>query len=140
MSLRTCVYLTSRIQHWSKAQKVRVQCWRRPAHAIDISGQGELPDGVPTMEQLVWSYCSQTGQSYPVVHWPLYQAYSLFRTAAIVQGILLRRDQGNAASPRAASMSVSQVEILARSAAATLEPGTARPTLYSMSPAGEAIR
>lgn len=58
-------------------------------------------DGVPTEAELVARYCEYSGRN-GITDWPFYLAFSLFRYAAIVQGVHYRGLQGNASSQRAA--------------------------------------
>jgi aminoglycoside phosphotransferase (APT) family kinase protein len=56
--------------------------------------------GHPTEEQYVAAYCRRTGRS-GIPHWTYYLAFSLFRLAAIAQGVYKRHLDGTAASPDA---------------------------------------
>ncbi len=56
---------------------------------------GEL--GIPREEELLAAYCDQSGHS-AVPDWPFFLAFSLFRMAAILQGVAARAAQGNASS------------------------------------------
>ena len=56
--------------------------------------------GVPSEEQFIANYCRHAGRA-PPEHWAFYLAFSLFRTAAITQGVYARALQGNAADRRA---------------------------------------
>lgn len=59
---------------------------------------GEL--GIPDESELIAAYCAR--RSMPEIpHWEFYLAFSLFRLAAICQGVLKRALDGNAASDRA---------------------------------------
>ncbi|MEH6570474.1 MAG: phosphotransferase family protein [Halioglobus sp.] len=58
--------------------------------------------GIPTDEEYIASYCQRTGRS-GIDNWPFYLAFSLFRLAAIVQGIKKRAQIGTASSPEAKS-------------------------------------
>ncbi len=57
--------------------------------------------GIPSEEAFVARYCALTGRD-GVEAWPYYKAFSLFRIAAIVQGVYARSLQGNASSDDAA--------------------------------------
>jgi aminoglycoside phosphotransferase (APT) family kinase protein len=66
-----------------------------------------IPDltshGIPTIDEFVDGYCELTGRDDRIdLDW--YFAYNLFRSAAIVQGIVGRARDGTANSPEAASM------------------------------------
>lgn len=56
--------------------------------------------GIPSEESYLAAYAQRTGRD-PRTHWNFYMAFSLFRTAAIQQGVYARALQGNAASPAA---------------------------------------
>lgn len=74
--------------------------WYRPAHA---DFRGSLLDqdlaalGVPDLEAYLARYCERVGRP-PLENLAFYKAYNLFRMAAIVQGIVGRAVQGNAAA------------------------------------------
>ena len=74
--------------------------WYRPAHA-DFRGSLEGEDlaalGIPELEAYVARYCERVGRP-PLENLAFYKAYNLFRMAAIVQGIVGRALQGNAAA------------------------------------------
>jgi aminoglycoside phosphotransferase (APT) family kinase protein len=57
--------------------------------------------GIPNLEAYVARYCERVGQQAPD-NLGFYKAYNLFRVAAIVQGVVARAAQGNAASVTAA--------------------------------------
>ncbi len=57
--------------------------------------------GIPSEENYVAQYCERMGFS-KIEHWPFYLAFSLFRLAAICQGIEKRRQIGTASSDKAA--------------------------------------
>jgi aminoglycoside phosphotransferase (APT) family kinase protein len=56
--------------------------------------------GIPTEEETVALYCQLTGRS-AIPEWTFYLAFSMFRLAAIVQGVYRRGLEGNASSTRA---------------------------------------
>lgn len=56
--------------------------------------------GIPDERQYVATYVKHTGRD-PGADWPFFLAFSLFRYAAIVQGVYARALQGNAASATA---------------------------------------
>lgn len=58
--------------------------------------------GIPQEDAYVAAYCHRTGRD-AVAHWDYYLAFNMFRMAAILQGILARALQGNAASAEAQS-------------------------------------
>ncbi len=57
--------------------------------------------GIPTEAELIQRYCEQVGRSYPPPGFKTYLAFSLFRSAAIGQGVYDRSQRGNAADARA---------------------------------------
>ena len=59
------------------------------------------PDsGHPTMQEYIQQYCLRTGRD-GIPNWNFYMAFSIFRSAAIVQGVYKRGLQGNASSSKA---------------------------------------
>lgn len=58
--------------------------------------------GIPTEQAFVDRYCALTGREGGIEGWPVYKAFSLFRLAAIAQGVYKRSLQGNASSENAA--------------------------------------
>ena len=77
--------------------------WRIPPQTyrgfggIDVSGTG-----IPTEREYVATYCRHANRP-PVAErdWEYYMAFNMFRVAAIMQGILARALQGNAAGVQA---------------------------------------
>ncbi len=60
--------------------------------------------GIPTESEYIRSYCDRTGITTPealAADWNFYQAYNLFRMAAILQGIAKRVEAGTASSEQA---------------------------------------
>ena len=53
--------------------------------------------GIPNESEYVAAYCQHTGRG-PIANWEFYLVYSLFRIAAILQGIAKRAIDGTAAS------------------------------------------
>jgi aminoglycoside phosphotransferase (APT) family kinase protein len=78
--------------------------WYRPS---GCDARGTLRDadlqalGVPTLETYVARYCERVGRA-PVENLDFHKAYNLFKTAAIVQGIVGRARDGTAAAAGAA--------------------------------------
>jgi len=68
-----------------------------------IAGLGDMDrkaHGIPTEAEYVAQYCERRGiDSIP--NWPFYVAFSFFRLAAILQGVLKRAIDGNASSQKA---------------------------------------
>ena len=56
--------------------------------------------GIPTEEEVIAQYCQLTGRD-GIDDWYFYIVFSLFRMAAIIQGVYKRGLDGNAASSRA---------------------------------------
>jgi aminoglycoside phosphotransferase (APT) family kinase protein len=60
--------------------------------------------GLPTESEYVAAYCRRTGRQH-LSHWNYYVAFSLFRLAAIAQGVYRRGLQGNSSNPDSVKMS-----------------------------------
>lgn len=58
--------------------------------------------GIPTDEEYIASYCARTERD-GIENWNFYMVFSLFRLAAILQGIVKRAQIGTASSPEAKS-------------------------------------
>lgn len=56
--------------------------------------------GIPTDEEYIARYCERTGRT-GIENWNFYIIFSMFRLAAILQGVAMRAEQGNASSPEA---------------------------------------
>lgn len=80
--------------------------WEMPVDGRAGLGGLDLPAlGIPTMAEACRIYCAATGRDgVPALDW--YFAFSLFRLAAILQGIAGRVRDGTAASPEAARMAL----------------------------------
>jgi aminoglycoside phosphotransferase (APT) family kinase protein len=65
--------------------------------------------GLPTEQDYVAAYCRRTGRE-SIPHWNYYLAFSLFRLAAIAQGVYRRGLQGNSSNPESVKMSRSTRE------------------------------
>lgn len=76
--------------------------WRMPggAHARGLLGADFPALGVPDEAQYVAGYCRRTGRA-AIENWEYYLAFNMFRLAAILQGVMARALQGNAASAEA---------------------------------------
>lgn len=59
--------------------------------------------GLPKMEDYVNEYCAATGRT-GIPNWNFYIAFSIFRSAAILQGVYQRGLQGNASSTKALAL------------------------------------
>jgi aminoglycoside phosphotransferase (APT) family kinase protein len=60
--------------------------------------------GLPTEDDYVAAYCRRTGRKR-IEHWNYYLAFSLFRLAAIAQGVYRRGLAGNSSNPESIKMS-----------------------------------
>ena len=82
------------------------QCmaWMLPREGAikGLAGIDRGPLGIPTDEAYIARYCERTGRD-GIDNWPFYLAFSLFRLAAIVQGIRKRAEIGTASSAEAKS-------------------------------------
>lgn len=67
-----------------------------------LAGVDRKAMGIPTDEEYIDRYCERTGRS-GIDNWNFYLAFSLFRLAAIVQGIRKRAEIGTASSAEADS-------------------------------------
>jgi aminoglycoside phosphotransferase (APT) family kinase protein len=80
------------------------QCmnWRLPREMFyaGLGGLDRAALGLPTEAEYVRQYCERTGRP-GIEHWDFYLAYSMFRLAAILQGVYHRALQGNASNQRA---------------------------------------
>ena len=77
-----------------------------PAEGLSFPGLGGLDLtalGIPSEADYVAAYCRRSGRA-DIPDWPVFLAFSLFRMAAILQGVYARALQGNAASEKAARM------------------------------------
>ena len=78
-----------------------VMAWRVTADEFrGINGVDLNQLGIPLEPTYVEAYCSRTGRA-GIEDWDYYLEFNMFRRAAILQGILARAIQGNAASPEA---------------------------------------
>jgi aminoglycoside phosphotransferase (APT) family kinase protein len=75
-----------------------VMAWRvTPALFRGLAEVDIAASGIPTEEEYVAAYSERTGAGQSP-HWEFYMVYSLFRLAAIMQGIAKRALEGTAAS------------------------------------------
>jgi aminoglycoside phosphotransferase (APT) family kinase protein len=78
--------------------------WRiDPAIYQGLGGVDVAPLGIPDEAAYVAAYCRHTGRD-AIAGWEFYLAYSLFRFAAICQGIAKRAIDGTAAGAEAAAI------------------------------------
>ena len=95
------------------------QCmqWRLP-HDSGFRGLGGLDRaalGLPSEDDYVATYCRRRNIE-AIEHWPFYLAFSFFRLAAILQGVLKRALDGNASNPKRAKEMGTAVPIMAHMA------------------------
>ncbi len=100
------------------------QCaqWRLP-HEGGIRGLGRLDRaalGLPEEAAYVAAYLDRRGLP-PVGNWPFYLAFSLFRIAAILQGVVRRAEDGNASNPETAVKYAWAIPVLAEMATEIIE-------------------
>ena len=77
--------------------------WRMPEgpHGRGLAGVDLSALGIPTEKEYVAMYCRRTGRAEGIAHFDYYMAFNMFRLAAILQGVMARALQGNAASAEA---------------------------------------
>jgi aminoglycoside phosphotransferase (APT) family kinase protein len=100
------------------------QCmqWRLPDAGV-FRGLGDLDrraQGLPTEAEYVETYCRRLGVP-GMAHWTFYLAFSFFRMAAILQGVLRRALDGNASNPERGLKMGEAVPLLVRNAAALID-------------------
>lgn len=78
-----------------------------PPHGFATVDFGKL--GIPTKDEYVAAYCRRMGRER-IEHWNYYVAFSLFRLAAIAQGVYRRGLAGNSSNPESIKMSRSPRE------------------------------
>ena len=85
--------------------------WRfPPALFRGIGGLDLEALGIPSEAEYLAAYCRRTNRA-AVPYWPFYMAYSMFRIAAILQGVYARALAGNAADARGLEMGVKAAPI-----------------------------
>jgi aminoglycoside phosphotransferase (APT) family kinase protein len=95
------------------------QCmqWRLP-HGGGMKGLGGLDRraiGLPTEEDYVARYCERRGIG-DIPNWNFYLAFSFFRLAAILMGVVRRAHDGNASNPGRAREMAQAIPVLAKMA------------------------
>jgi len=92
------------------------QCMQwRPPHESGFRGLGGLDRkaiGLPTEQDYVDAYCKRRNIER-IDNWPFYLAFSFFRLAAILQGVLKRALDGNASNPERARQMSTAVPVMA---------------------------
>lgn len=79
---------------------------RLPANLPQAPGLGGLDRtalGIPSEKAYVAAYCQRRGIE-KIDNWPFYLAFSFFRLAAILQGVVKRAAMGNASNANAATL------------------------------------
>ena len=80
-----------------------VMTWRLGADEFrGMAGENFAALGIPSEAAYLRRYCERTGRA-PIdpAHWEFHMAFSMFRLAAILQGILKRAQDGTASSAQA---------------------------------------
>jgi aminoglycoside phosphotransferase (APT) family kinase protein len=93
-----------------------VDAWRGDITTLDYASYG-----IPSEAEYVARYCQRTGRQ-EIPDWKFYLVFSLFRLAAMVQGVYKRGLDGNASSPEATILGA-QCQYLATAAWALVEQG-----------------
>ena len=88
-------------------------------HAPGLGGLDRQALGIPSEEEYIAKYCERRGIE-AIDNWPFYLAFSFFRLAAIVQGVVKRAKMGNASNAKAAALE-SMMRPLAAHAAALIK-------------------
>lgn len=70
------------------------------AHAAGLGGLDRDALGIPSEQEYVQEYCDRRGIG-KIHNWTFYLAFSFFRLAAILQGVVKRAHDGNASSDKA---------------------------------------
>lgn len=70
------------------------------AHAAGLGGLDRKALGIPSEAEYVKAYCQHRGIKH-IDNWTFYLAFSFFRLAAILQGVVKRAHDGNASSEKA---------------------------------------
>jgi aminoglycoside phosphotransferase (APT) family kinase protein len=100
------------------------QCmqWRFPndGESRGLAGVDRAALGIPTEAEYVAAYCRRCGLS-EVPNWTFLIAFSLFRMAAIVQGVYKRALDGNASNPERGHKMGAAVPMMAKLAMETIE-------------------
>ncbi|RVT85295.1 phosphotransferase family protein [Rhodobacteraceae bacterium CCMM004] len=91
------------------------QCmqWRLPHDAgmRGLGGRDRAALGLPDEEAYVAAYCRRRGLG-GLDHWPFYLAFSFFRLAAILHGVVGRAAAGNASNPESARRYAQAIPVL----------------------------
>ncbi len=74
----------------------------RDGRIMGLAGVNRADYGIPSDEDYIARYCERTGRD-SIANWNFYLVFSLFRLAAIIQGIVKRAQIGTASSSEAHS-------------------------------------
>lgn len=92
-----------------------LMAWELPVGmARGLSGANLAGQGIPSMQTQLASYSRRTGHTLPEPQLRLFLVYSMFRMAAIIQGITWRAQHGTSQSPQAADLGVMTVPLAER--------------------------
>lgn len=75
-----------------------------------LNGIDSAATGIPNEAEYIAAYCARTGRG-EIAHWYYYIAFSLFRTAAILQGVYMRALQKSASNADALSVGKLAAEV-----------------------------
>ncbi|GFE63655.1 phosphotransferase [Litoreibacter roseus] len=84
-----------------------------------LAGVDRVALGIPTEDTYIDLYCAERGIARPD-GWPFYLAFSYFRLAAILEGVVRRAHDGNASNPQTAKAYAAAIPILAGQAMALI--------------------
>ena len=100
------------------------QCmqWRMPEGKVGrgLAGINRKKLGIPSEKEYLELYCQRTGID-EIRNWSFYLAFSCFRFAAILQGVLKRSIEGNASNPEEAKKLGKMVPELSKMAIKIIE-------------------
>ncbi len=100
------------------------QCmqWRMPEGKVGrgLAGINRKKLGIPSEKEYLELYCQRTGID-EIRNWSFYLAFSCFRFAAILQGVLKRSIEGNASNPEEAKKLGKMVSELSKMAIKIIE-------------------
>lgn len=85
-------------------------------HAPGLGGLDRAALGIPSEQAYIEAYCERRGLN-GIDNWTFYLAFSFFRLAAIVQGVVKRAQMGNASNAKAASLEAMMRPLAAYAAA-----------------------
>ena len=77
-----------------------------------LGGLDRAALGLPTEAEYIATYCARR-EIPEIENWPFFLAFSFFRLAAILQGVVRRADDGNASNPTRAREMAKAIPVLA---------------------------